>query len=104
MSIKPIDFQVAIPRTMEASKISSNDANKNLAMQQQSADSVQHKAEDSLKQVYSRSKSEEAKINDKQKDNKKNGKKDGKKGKSSEEDKKIDLNKEMQTSIIDIKI
>ena len=104
MSIKPIDFQVAIPRSMEASKVSSNDANKNLAMQQQNADSIQHKAETDLRQVNSRTKPEEAKITEKQKENRKNSKKNSSNKKEAEDGKKKDLNKEMQTSIIDIKI
>jgi hypothetical protein len=109
MAIKPVDFQVAIPRTTEASKVSSNDANRNLAQQQQAANSVQHKAEDNLKQVYSRSKSEEARIRDKQKENGKgNGKKDGGKDgedrdKDSETRKRVP-DRNIKTSTIDIKI
>lgn len=104
MSIKPVDFQVLIPRTMEASKISNDEAQKNLATQQQQTSSMQHKVDNSLNQVYSRNKTQNARINEKQKDNNK-GREQKKKnrGKADSEEEKP-LNKGIQTSTIDIKI
>ena len=105
MSIKPVDFQVLIPRTMEASKTSNDEAQKNLATQQQQASSMQHKVDSSLNQVYSRSKSQNARINEKQKENSKDKeqKKKNSRDKADDKDEKS-LNKGIQTSTIDIKI
>jgi hypothetical protein len=69
MPIKPVDFQVAIPRTTEASRISSNDVNKNINLQQQTAETLRDKSEMSLKQVYSRQKPEDAGIRERQREN-----------------------------------
>jgi hypothetical protein len=104
MSIKPIDFQVMIPRANEVSKISSDDTNKNLALQQQQATSTQHKAENSLKQVYSQTKPQGSKINEKQKENRKDNQKEGKKKEQPEHSENNILNSSIQTSTIDIKI
>lgn len=103
MSIKPIDFQVMIPRTSEVSKISSDETHKSLALQQQQASSTQHKAENSLKQVYSQSRPQGAKITEKQKDNRKDKKEGKKKEQSGNSESKI-LNSSIQTSTIDIKV
>jgi hypothetical protein len=103
MSIKPVDLQVLIPRTMEASKVSNDEAQKNLATQQQQASSMQHKVDSSLNQVYSRNKPQNARINEKQKDNSKGKDQKRKKDKADDEDEKS-LNKGIQTSTIDIKI
>lgn len=102
MSIKPVDFQVLIPRTLEAAKVNNDEAQRNLAAQQQQATSTQHKVDSTLKQVYSQSKPEHARISEKQKDdeNEKGKKKRDKPGKKDEKS----LNSEVQTSTIDIKI
>ena len=83
MSIKPVDLQVMVPRTTEISKSSSNERDRNAAMQQRQASVVQNKADGSIKQVYSQEKSSGAVIREKQEksrqdkhDNKKQ-KKDG---------------------------
>jgi hypothetical protein len=107
MSIKPVDFQVMIPRSMEAAKIS-NDANhKNLTYQQQQAAATQHRAEGSLKQVYSRAQPQSAHVDDKQKESNKKDKK-GKRlvsqsSGNDENDHGRPVN-EIITSTIDIKI
>ena len=81
---------------------------RNLAMQQQNVRfQFNIKQKLILRQVNSRTKPEEAKITEKQKENRKNGKnskKNSSNKKEAEDGKKKDLNKEMQTSIIDIKI
>lgn len=107
MSIKPVDFQIMIPRAMEAAKISSNETQRNLAAQQQQVLDTQHRAEDSLKQVYSRTQAQNARITEKQKENRKNGekgRKSGDKAENNEENGHNKLDHEIKTSTIDIKI
>ncbi len=107
MPIKPVDFQVMIPRTLDAAKVSNDLAQKNHLLQQQQAAATQHKAEDSLRQVYSRSQAEHAHITEKQRENRRNDrekKKKGQTGQESDENENNRLNKEYKTSTIDIKI
>ena len=107
MSIKPVDFQVMIPRTMEAAKISNDEAQRNLTTQQQQTSSTQRKVEDSLKQVYSRAQAQNARIAQKQKENRKNdgkSKKEGHHSNDSEENSRNILSNEIKISTIDIKI
>lgn len=109
MPIKPVDFQVAIPRTTEASRISSNDANKNVNIQQQTAETLRDKSEISLKQVYSRQKPEDAGIREKQRDNRERGhKEDGGNGTKNRHQEEAghskSLNGHYPASTIDIKI
>lgn len=110
MPIKPVDFQVAIPRTTEASRISSNDVNKNINLQQQTAETLRDKSEINLKQVYSRQKPEEAGIREKQNDgsgsrqkNKSSGNKSGG-GRQEETGHGRNPNDRFPASTIDIKI
>ena len=107
MAIKPVDFQIMIPRTMEAAKASNDINHRNMTAQQQQAAATQHRAEDSLKQVYSRTQPQSAHINEKQKENGKKdgkGKKSGSKSDSSEDNDHSRSNNEGMTSTIDIKI
>lgn len=107
MPIKPVDFQVMIPRTLEAAKVNNDLTQKNHLMQQQQAAATQLKAEDSLRQVYSRSQAEHAQINEKQNENRRNDRKNKKKGQNGQKNNEIEnngLNKEFKTSTIDIKI
>lgn len=107
MSIKPVDFQVMIPRAMEAAKITSDETQRNMAAQQQQISATQHRAEDSLKQVYSRTNAQNARIAEKQKENRKNdgkGKKSGDEADDNEEKGSKKLSREIKTSTIDIKI
>jgi len=105
MSIKPVDFQVMIPRTMEISKSSSNETQKNYTMQQQQAASTQNNAENTLRQVYSQKHAQDVRITQRQKDKesseKDRKKKEEEKNESSESKAQI---KSMQTSTIDIKV
>lgn len=71
MSIKPVDFQVLIPRSMEAAKMTNDEVQRNQLNQQQQAHATQHKAEDSVKLVYSRDRAQNAKITEKQNENRK---------------------------------
>lgn len=104
MPIKPVDYQVMIPRTMEVSKVSNDAAQRNLSAQQQAASATQQKADHDLKQVYSRSKPEEARIKEKQKENGREGKKEEKKKKKNLTGENKNLISGTQTSTIDIKI
>ncbi len=108
MAIKPVDFQVMIPRTMEAAKISNDITQRNLAAQQQQASAMQHKSEDSLKQVYSRNQAQDVHISEKQKENSK-GRGKRKRGDQTgaggdDEKNRNRLTDEIKTSTIDIKI
>lgn len=62
-----------IPRSVDAAKARSDELQKNAALQQQQVLSAQNKAEDTLKQVYSRSKTEEVRIDEKQRENDRQG-------------------------------
>ena len=66
MSIKPVDFQISVPRTLEASKVSSAEMQRNAVIQQQQAIQTQHKTEQNLRQVYARDKAENVVIRDRQ--------------------------------------
>lgn len=66
MSIKPIDFQVMLPKTPEVSKLHNDQTQRNIAAQQAQAETVQSKAENSMRQVYSKDKSQHATIQEKQ--------------------------------------
>lgn len=102
MSIKPVDFQIMIPKAMEVSRVNSEDTHKNIALQQQQAAFMQHKVDNTLKQVYSKAGSQNVKISEKQKDGKRNRgeKKKHDAGNSTEEY----LIESIKTSTIDIKI
>lgn len=108
LPIKPIDYQVMIPRTLEAAKVSNDAAQKYQLIQQHQAEVTRNKAEDSLRQVYSRSNAEQVRITDKQKDerqndqNKKND--DNKKKNRNNTADKRSLNNIRKTSTIDIRI
>ena len=104
MSIKPVDFQMLIPKTVEVSKIGSDSANKDSALQQQQLAMVQQRAENSIKQVYNRDKAQNARITEKQKEDRREEAKKHKGKQKKSNDEKSSLNKQMQTSTIDIKI
>jgi hypothetical protein len=66
MSIKPVDYQMIIPKSAELSRISNDEQNKNHIIQHQQGNAVQNKAENALKQVYSQDKTQEARVREKQ--------------------------------------
>ena len=103
MSIKPVDFQVMIPRTMEVSKSSNDEAQKNQTMQQYQAASTQQHAENTLKQVYSQKRAQDARITQRQKEKGNSGKDQKKKDRNGNNESNATRNN-MQTSTIDIKI
>ncbi len=107
LSIKPIDFQIMVPRTLDAAKAASDSMQRNQGLQQQQASATQRKAAESLKQVYSQSQAEHARITEKQKEGQQGERKqerDGHVNEDKEEKEKNRLNNEISTSTIDIKI
>lgn len=69
LSIKPIDFQMVVPKTSEISKIYNDDVNKNQAIQQQQQTANQTKIDNNLKQVVSRENVKNDRIKEKQEKN-----------------------------------
>jgi len=108
MPIKPVDFQVMIPRTLDAAKMQSDEMQKHVNIAQQQAAAFQNKAEDTVRQVYSRSRTEEARISEKQKEDnrQRNSKKreENKRGGSDSFNGRKKSTSEIRTSTIDIKI
>ncbi len=107
MSIKPIDFQVMMPRTVDAAKATSDVAQRNILHQEQQAYVTRQKSEDELRQVYSHDQTHNVRISEKQRDNQEKGqKKDKSKEKPGEkkENSSNKLNNKLNTSTIDIKI
>ncbi|NLI59140.1 MAG: hypothetical protein GX387_11615 [Clostridium sp.] len=100
MSIKPVDYQILIPKTSEVSKIQNDNQNKNATIQQQQSVSTQHKAEDSVNLVYSQESPQKAAIREKEKEKKK--KNPDKKGRGRKY--KHKKNQDNGTSIIDIRL
>lgn len=106
MSIKPVDFQISIPRTVEMSKVRGDENTKELAQQQAQAGSIQHKADNSMKQVQKRNQAEEAKIREKQE---KEGSKQKNKGQENKDEDNSQQNEgkyvaKQKTSTFDVKI
>ncbi len=101
MSIKPIDFQVQIPKVNEVSKIRSDELHKNDVVQQQQTHLNQNKAQDSVNVVHSRDNTQNAKINEKQEKNSKEKKEKGKKQRNYNNNSSLE---EEQTSTIDIRL
>ncbi|HHV60369.1 MAG TPA: hypothetical protein GXX49_08835 [Clostridiaceae bacterium] len=98
MPIKPIDMQVAVPRSLEASKVNSEELSRTMAIRQNQAISVQKKAENEMKQVYNPKNIEKMiihseKENERNKYSKDNGKQKGNRNKKQSEmyrqDKKV---------------
>lgn len=106
MPVKPIDFQIMVPRAMDAAKISNDEAHRNQALLQQQAAATQHKADDTLKTVYSRSQAQNVRIAEKQKedgqDRKK--KKDGQAREDTQEKSRPNPVRDIKSCTIDIKI
>lgn len=101
MAIKPVDFQIMIPRTMEVSKASNDAAQKNQTLQQQQTAAAQQQAENSIRQVYSQTRPQNAKIEERQRE--RNQDREQKKKNKNGEERKNDK-RPVQTSTIDIKI
>jgi hypothetical protein len=96
MSIKPVDFQVMLPKTSEVSRQSSDDQHRNLSLLQMQSQSTQNKSELNLRQVHSQDKTPEARIKEKQEKNQGGRKEEKKKNKKD--------NNSDNTSTIDIRL
>jgi len=102
MSIRPVDFQMVIPKSSELSRINNDEQNKNYVIQQQQGNIIQDKAENTLKQVYSQDKAQEARIRERQQ---KHPRKESRNKKNNEENKKDEDNTcNLGTGFIDIRI
>ncbi|MDP4182053.1 MAG: hypothetical protein Q8942_13315 [Bacillota bacterium] len=96
MSIKPIDFQVMIPKTGEISKTVQDGQQKNLGMQQETASSMKHKSESEVKTVHAQENAVGPKIKDKQEKDR---------GNKKDKDKNKDKNKRAKNdSVIDVRL
>ena len=96
MSIKPIDFQVMLPKAIEVSKVHSDEQHKNQAVQQQQTASTQHSADRNARQVHSQESVQEARIRERRERNQ------GKEKKKSKQDK--GKNSDENSSTIDIRL
>ncbi len=88
MSIKPIDYQIALPRTLEASRINNEEQIRNQTMQKSQAILVQNTAQNKLKQVYNHSGVDEVYIKKRQE-----------KKQKEEEEKKKKINNEATKNV-----
>jgi hypothetical protein len=103
MSIKPIDFQVMLPKVTEVSKIHNDERNKGVLLQQQQAATIKNKSEVNIRQVHMQEKAQEARIREKQEKDK-NSKKEEKKKNKGNYDNKKETDVELKTSFIDIRL
>lgn len=103
MSIKPIDFQVAIPKTGEIGKIKNDEQQKNQSMQQQQVTVNQRKAEHDVNSVHARDNLQESKIRDKQ-DRQNNSEPRKKKKEEKDGNKDSKQKKDPGESVIDIRL
>ncbi|NMB32935.1 MAG: hypothetical protein GX992_01670 [Clostridium sp.] len=104
MSIKPIDFQVMIPKTAEISKMQNDEHNKGLSISQQQTGIIQQKSEDAVNLVHAQKETQNAKIreDEEKKQKKEKKKKDKYKGRySMKGEKKTD---EHDTGFIDVRL
>ncbi|EPR13103.1 hypothetical protein [Ruminiclostridium papyrosolvens] len=92
MSIKPIDFQMVIPKTSEVSKMYNDDVNKNQAIQQQQQTASQMKIDNNLKQVVNRENVQNGRVKEKQeKDNSRQNEKKKKRQNKDDDRPTIDI-------------
>lgn len=105
MAIKPIDFQVMMPKTSEVSKINSHQTQSGVAFQQHQASSVQRKAESDVRQVHTQDGVHQAKVQEKQE---KNQKEEGKGNREQKKNKNTGKGRRKpymeSESIIDVRI
>jgi len=105
MPIKPVDFQITYPKTQEASKVSSDEQQKNQAIYQQQLSRVRQNSESSTRQVHSQGNIYKVEDREKQERDRKNR---GKENKENREKKAL-YNKDRKsggdnTSTIDVRL
>lgn len=66
MAIKPVDFQVMIPRAVEAAKATNDETGRNSSMQQQLASSTRANAEQSTRKVNQQKSTQDVGIKERQ--------------------------------------
>lgn len=103
MSIKPLDMQVMLPKTIEVAKLQSENEHKGHIINHQQASSLHQQVETRLRQVRSQDKAQNAKINDRQ-EKEKGKKREGQKESKQEMEKNKPSISTARTSIIDIKL
>jgi hypothetical protein len=94
MSIRPVEFQVMIPKSPEVSRITNNEQQRVVVQQQQQSLSVQNNVNNSLKQVYSRDKANKVLIREKEREEKE-------KEKGKKQDKRNDHNEKRKNKTTD---
>ncbi|MGE5473480.1 MAG: hypothetical protein ACM3UU_04585 [Ignavibacteriales bacterium] len=106
MSIKPVDFQMSIPKASEVSKVRGEENSKELVQQQVQAGSIQNKSENAMKQVQKRNQAEEARLREKQQkeENNRQGKRQEESNKENEEQNNMKYIAKQKTSRFDVKI
>lgn len=107
MPIKPIDFQIMIPRTVDASKTQNDEFSKLLSLQKTANNNIQHESEKGLKQVQHRDKSYKTDINKDGRGNQayeRDNRDQEEKQHREETDNKDSMNKNHASVHIDIKI
>lgn len=107
MSIKPVDFQISVPRTLEVSKAKEDENHKGQTQQQNQVGALQTQAETSIRQVQKRSQAEAAGLRGKQERDREKSKKQ-QAGNSHTQKKDDNAKNETvetgKTSFIDVKI
>ncbi|HOM02085.1 MAG TPA: hypothetical protein PLH43_04570 [Acetivibrio sp.] len=103
MSIKPIDFQVMIPKTAEISKIQNDQQQKNVVFNEQQTDITRQKFEENINTVHSRDNAQNVKIDSNQ-EKKKDEKRQKKNQNRAKYGTKGEKEPEEQTSVIDIRL
>lgn len=105
MSIKPIDFQVTVPRTADASKMSSDENQRSVIAHQQAASSVKDKVDKDLRQVEQKNTAQNIEIKEKNREEKnRRDNRKGKKGMRDEGDSSKNTTGEPRASRIDIRL
>lgn len=107
MSVKPIDYQVMLPRTTEISRLRDSETHKNQVIAQHQATASEKKADGNIKQVNARKQAEQAAIKEKQREE--SSKKNNKEEKDNHSEGKIKSIKTQKNTVskmgsIDIRI
>lgn len=103
MSVKPVDYQIMIPRTNEITKIQSDSQQKEQMTLQQQVASGRQETEVKLSEVHTREKAQKSGIKEKQAKEGNAGNRGGKKNKRG-----YNMNRELtndeEESVIDVKL
>lgn len=90
MAIRPVDYQILMPKVNDVAKMQNAEQHKLMSQVQQQADNTQKRTDKDMKSVHKQSEAQKSVIAEKQKDRKKN-KKQG-------ENEKEENNKEKATN------